>query len=73
MRHCNSVFSAQDIWFLLDKDDEIIINEAEHASNILPWYEVAKRKEAKVIFAPLNDEGKVTLENIKKVVTSKTQ
>lgn len=57
----------------LDKDDEIIINEAEHASNILPWYEVAKRKEAKVVFAPLNDEGKVTLENIKKVVTSKTK
>ena len=21
MRHCNSVFKAQDIWFLLDKDD----------------------------------------------------
>ena len=57
----------------LDKDDEIIINEAEHASNILPWYEVAKRKEAKIVFAPLNDEGKVTLENIKKVVTSKTK
>ena len=23
MRHCNSVFSAQDIWFLLDSDNEI--------------------------------------------------
>ncbi len=23
MRHCNSVFSAQDIWFLLDTDTEI--------------------------------------------------
>ena len=23
MRHCNSVFSAQDIWFLLDKGSEI--------------------------------------------------
>ena len=22
MRHCNSVFKAQDIWFLLDKDNE---------------------------------------------------
>lgn len=22
MRHCNSVFKAQDIWFLLDKEDE---------------------------------------------------
>ena len=21
MRHCNSVFSAEDIWFLLDKDN----------------------------------------------------
>ena len=57
----------------LSKDDEIILNEAEHASNILPWYEVAKRINCKIIFAPLNEKGEVTLESIKKVVSNNTK
>ena len=32
----------------LNENDEIILNEAEHASNILPWYEVAKKKNVKM-------------------------
>lgn len=57
----------------LHENDEIILNEAEHASNVLPWYEVTKRTNSKVVFAPLNEKGFVTLENIKKVITDKTK
>ena len=57
----------------LKENDEIIINEAEHASNILPWYEVAKKVNAKVVFAPLSLDGSVSLENIKKVISEKTK
>lgn len=57
----------------LHEGDEIIINEAEHASNILPWYDVAKHTKAKIVYAPLDEEGKVTVESIKNTITNKTK
>lgn len=45
---------------ILKKDDVILVNEAEHASNILPWYKIAEEKQAKVEFLPLID-GRVDL------------
>lgn len=46
---------------ILEKDDVILLNEAEHASNILPWYKIAEEKQAHVVFMPLVD-GRVDLE-----------
>lgn len=57
----------------INQDDEIILNVAEHASNLLPWYEVADKKSAKIVYAPLNQDGVVTLETIKKVVNKRTK
>lgn len=56
----------------LTKDDEILISEEEHSSNILPWYEVSKKTGAKVKFIKLVN-GKITLEEIKKAISSKTK
>lgn len=58
---------------MLHENDEIILNIAEHASNVLPWYEIAKKVNAKIVMAPLNEKGYVTLENIQKVVTKNTK
>ncbi len=57
----------------LQKGDEVLITKAEHASNVLPWFELEKEIGIVVKFIPLTDTYKVTLENIKKVVTSKTK
>ena len=56
-----------------NENDEIIISEAEHASNILPWYRVADEKKAKIVFVPLDNEGRITTENLLKVITPKTK
>ena len=58
---------------LINPNDEIIISEAEHASNILPWYRVADTKKAKIVFVPLDSKGRITVENLKKVITEKTK
>lgn len=58
---------------ILNADDEIIINYAEHASNVLPWYAVAEKTGAKIIFCPLNENNELTLECIENVVTTKTK
>ena len=57
----------------LKENDEIILNEAEHASNILPWYELADRLKLKIKFAPLNDKGQVTVDAIASTITENTK
>ena len=57
----------------INKGDEIILSEAEHASDLLPWYQVAKEKGAVVEFIPLDEDGVLTVENLKKVISSKTK
>ncbi len=53
--------------------DEILVSEAEHASNILPWFQVAKETGAIVKFIPLDDEGKVTYDQTIETITQKTK
>ena len=58
---------------LLKTGDEILLTFAEHASNVLPWYQVAKLTGAVVKFIPLDKEGRVTIDNFKSVLSNKTK
>ena len=57
----------------LTKDDEIIVSELEHHSHVLPWQNVSNITGAKLIYVPLNEEGRITIENFKKVLNDKTK
>lgn len=57
----------------INPNDEIITSELEHHSSLLPWMQVAKKKGAILKYIPLNDEGRITVENFKKVLTDKTK
>lgn len=57
----------------LNKGDEILLTEAEHASNVLPWFKVAEMTGAVIKYIPLTDEGRLTVENLKSVLTEKTK
>ncbi len=57
----------------LKEGDEILLSEAEHASNMLPWFMVANKTGAIIKYVELNYEGRITLENIKKALTSRTK
>ena len=52
----------------LKENDVILTTEAEHASNILPWFKVAKEKKAIIKYIPLNKDGSFSLENFKEVM-----
>ena len=58
---------------LLEEGDEIIITNAEHASNVLPWFRLANKHDLKINYIPLDSNLHVTLENLKTVVTPKTK
>lgn len=58
---------------LLEPGDEIIITNAEHASNVLPWFRLANKHNLKINYIPLDSNLHVTVENLKTVVTPKTK
>ncbi len=57
----------------LTSDDEIIVSELEHHSQVLPWQNVSNITKAKLVYVPLNKEGRITIENFKKVLNNKTK
>ena len=56
----------------LKKGDEILITEAEHASNALPFIRLVE-KGIIVKFIPLDKEGRLTIENVEKSISSNTK
>ena len=56
----------------LKENDEVLLTKSEHASNILPWFELAEQLKLNIKYIPL-DNLEVTLENVKKAITSNTK
>lgn len=57
----------------LKPNDEILLTKAEHASNILPWFNLSKVKGLKINYIPLDSNYEVTLDNVKKAITANTK
>ena len=49
--------------------DIVLSTEAEHASNILPWMKACEETGATLSYIPLDEEGKVTIENVRSVMS----
>jgi len=64
---------ANTIGQLLTADDEIIITEIEHHSNIVPWQLVAQRTGAKLKYIPLTAEGILDIDKLDDLLTDKTK
>lgn len=58
--------------YYLKTGDEVLITKMEHASNVLPWYQLEKEIGIKVKFIPLVNHL-VTINAIKKSITDKTK
>jgi len=57
----------------LKEGDEVLLTKSEHASNVLPWFELADEIGIKVKYIELDNNHKVTMENVKKAVTANTK
>ena len=57
----------------LKEGDVILSTEAEHASNILPWFKVAEVTGAKIEYIELNEDGSFNLDNFKKIMNEKVK
>lgn len=57
----------------LKAGDEIILSEMEHHSNIVPWQMVAEKTGAVIKVLSINDDGEISLEEYKKLLSNKTK
>lgn len=57
----------------VSEGDEIVITYMEHHSNIIPWQQLAKRKNAVLKYIDLEEDGTITIENVRKAITEKTK
>ena len=53
--------------------DEIIVTEAEHHSNIVPWQLMCQRKKAKLKVLPVDEDGHLMVEKLHELITDRTR
>lgn len=57
----------------VNEGDEIIVSEAEHHSNIVPWQMLCQRKNAALKVLHVDDEGHLSIDELKSLLNSKTK
>jgi len=57
----------------INEGDEIVVSVLDHHSFIIPMQELAKRKKAMLVYAPLDENYDITPSNLKQVLTNKTK
>ncbi|NLM67291.1 MAG: SufS family cysteine desulfurase, partial [Enterococcus sp.] len=57
---------------IVQPGDEIVISYMEHHANIVPWQQLAKRKQATLKYIALTADGELDLVDAKKQITEKT-
>ena len=57
----------------LDFGDEILLTEMEHHSNLVPWQKIARDQKAVIKYLPINLEGRLVLNSLKSLLTSRTK
>ncbi|MGP4073165.1 cysteine desulfurase [Piscibacillus sp. B03] len=57
----------------LSEGDEIVLTKMEHHSNIIPWQQVAKVTGATLKYLPLQEDGTISLDDVREMVTDRTK
>ena len=57
----------------INENDEIILSEMEHHSNIVPWQILAERKKARIRVIPMNNRGELDFNAYLKLLNDKTK
>jgi len=57
----------------LKEGDEVVVTEAEHHSNIVPWQMMCRRKGAVLKVLPVDDSGHMMLEKLDGILSDRTR
>lgn len=57
----------------LQKEDEVILSQMEHHSNIVPWQMICEERGAKINWIPFDENGTLEIDQIESMITPKTK
>ena len=57
----------------LNEGDEVLLTKSEHASNLLPWFELKDEKNLKISYIELDDNHEVLISNVQKAISPRTK
>ena len=57
----------------IGEGDEIVLSIMEHHSNIVPWHFIRERQGAKLVWAPVDDDGAFHIDEFEKCLTDRTR
>ncbi len=57
----------------IQKGDQILIGEAEHHSNIVPWQLACERTGAELVVVPVEEDGTLSVKEVEKRLTSRVK
>ena len=57
----------------IKEGDEVIVTEAEHHSNIVPWQMMCRRKGAILKVLPIDDSGHIIIDELDSLITDRTR
>jgi cysteine desulfurase/selenocysteine lyase len=57
----------------LQKDDEVLLSQLEHHSNIVPWQQIAKRTGALVRYISIDSQGQLDMEHAASLIGPRTK
>ena len=57
----------------LNEGDEILVTQAEHHANIVPWQLLAGEKRARLVVAPVGEDGGIDLDRYESCFTARTK
>ena len=63
---------AQSYGEFIQPGDEIVISKMEHHANLIPWQQLAKRKQAVLRYIPLTADGHLDVQAAKTIINEKT-
>ena len=58
---------------LFHPGDEIVVSALEHHANLLPWQQLARRREVKLVILPLDDDGLIDLDAAASLIGPQTR
>ena len=57
----------------VNEGDEIVVSEAEHHSNIVPWQLLCQRKEAVLKVIPVDESGHLCVDSLDEILSDRTR
>jgi len=64
---------AHSLGLMFERNDEVLISQLEHHSNIIPWQIIQQRQGVKIRYLPVTPDGKINLDRAEDMIKSRTK